>query len=157
MSSREYQTWREGGVAFQLRDDAPYQHPNRTLASGLIVKMVYITSVCISQGSTPRLSTPVCLTIEGLFIHSFTASLAYCLSNKIVSLQLIYKHHTSFLFCYFLFASISPVASTTHLFTLSLFLSLPDLLPPCAIGRRESSKERLLGRHCQQSIPDSRN
>jgi dynein assembly factor 3 len=36
VSSREYQGWRESGVAFQLRDDAPYQYTNRTLASGLI-------------------------------------------------------------------------------------------------------------------------
>ena len=42
VSSREYQSWRESGVAFQLRDDAPYQHSNRTLASGLIIKQVVI-------------------------------------------------------------------------------------------------------------------
>ena len=40
VSSRDYQSWRESGVAFQLRDDAPYQYSNRTLASGLIVKQV---------------------------------------------------------------------------------------------------------------------
>jgi dynein assembly factor 3 len=37
VSSREYQSWRERGVAFQLRDDAPYQCSNRTLASGLVI------------------------------------------------------------------------------------------------------------------------
>ena len=48
MSSREYQSWRESGVAFSLRDDAPYDQPNRTLASGLLLKQV--TS---SEDSTP--------------------------------------------------------------------------------------------------------
>lgn len=38
VSSREYQSWREKGVAFQLRGDAPYEHSNRTLASGLIIR-----------------------------------------------------------------------------------------------------------------------
>ena len=42
VSSREYQSWREGGVAFQLREDAPYEHSNRTLASGLIMKQVRV-------------------------------------------------------------------------------------------------------------------
>lgn len=40
VSSREYQSWREKGVAFQLRGDAPYEHSNRTLASGLIIRQV---------------------------------------------------------------------------------------------------------------------
>jgi dynein assembly factor 3 len=35
--SKEYKEWRHTGVAFKLRDDAPYETPNRTLASGVIV------------------------------------------------------------------------------------------------------------------------
>lgn len=37
IAAKEYVEWRETGVAFQLRDDAPYQHTNRSLASGLVV------------------------------------------------------------------------------------------------------------------------
>ena len=37
---REYKSWREDGVAFKLRRDAPYEVPNRTLASGLLYKQV---------------------------------------------------------------------------------------------------------------------
>ena len=40
VGSREYCHWRERGVAFQLRDDAPYESSNRTLASGVIVSQV---------------------------------------------------------------------------------------------------------------------
>jgi len=35
---REYKTWRESGVAFELRDDSAYEISNRTLASGIIFK-----------------------------------------------------------------------------------------------------------------------
>eukprot|EP00795_Rhopilema_esculentum_P012846 gene12846-3592_t len=35
---REYKTWRESGVAFELRDDSSYEVPNRTLASGIVIK-----------------------------------------------------------------------------------------------------------------------
>jgi len=38
---REYKSWREDGVAFKLRRDAPYETPNRTLASGVLVKQVW--------------------------------------------------------------------------------------------------------------------
>lgn len=38
ISMREYGHWREVGVAFQLRDDAPYENTNRTLASGSVIK-----------------------------------------------------------------------------------------------------------------------
>ncbi|XP_064406954.1 dynein axonemal assembly factor 3-like [Halichondria panicea] len=38
VGSREYQGWREGGVAFRLRGDAPYTSSNMTLASGLLLK-----------------------------------------------------------------------------------------------------------------------
>ena len=40
INSQEYKDWREGGVAFRLRSDAPYQTPNRTLASGLLFREV---------------------------------------------------------------------------------------------------------------------
>ena len=40
---REYGHWREVGVAFQLRDDAPYENTNRTLASGSVIKHVMET------------------------------------------------------------------------------------------------------------------
>ena len=40
MDVREYKSWREDGVAFKLRRDAPYEVPNRTLASGLLYKQV---------------------------------------------------------------------------------------------------------------------
>ena len=40
ISSKEYKHWRATGLAFQLRWDAPYESPNRTLASGLIVQQV---------------------------------------------------------------------------------------------------------------------
>ena len=40
MSSREYQFWRERGVAFCLRDDAPYNQPNLSLASGRLCMQV---------------------------------------------------------------------------------------------------------------------
>ena len=43
VSSREYQSWREGGVAFCLRDDAPYDQPNLSLVSGLLLMQVAIT------------------------------------------------------------------------------------------------------------------
>ena len=49
VSSREYLGWRESGIAFQLRDDAPYEYSNRTLASGLItmkVNRVFHSFVC---------------------------------------------------------------------------------------------------------------
>ncbi|XP_015773182.1 PREDICTED: dynein assembly factor 3, axonemal-like [Acropora digitifera] len=34
----EYKSWREQGVAFELRSDSTYEVSNRTLASGLIIK-----------------------------------------------------------------------------------------------------------------------
>jgi len=37
ISSLEYCGWREDGIAFRLRPDAPYEVPNITLASGIIV------------------------------------------------------------------------------------------------------------------------
>ena len=37
---REYKTWRESGVAFEVRDDSSYEVPNRTLASGILFKKV---------------------------------------------------------------------------------------------------------------------
>ena len=40
IGSREYKEWRETGVAFRLRDDAPYEKSNRTLASGMIIRHV---------------------------------------------------------------------------------------------------------------------
>ena len=43
VSMREYGHWREVGVAFQLRDDAPYENTNRTLASGSVIKHVMKT------------------------------------------------------------------------------------------------------------------
>ena len=36
--SDEYLHWRETGVAFHLRDDAPYDISNRTLANGVVVR-----------------------------------------------------------------------------------------------------------------------
>ncbi len=39
---REYRTWRESGVAFELREDSSYEVCNRTLASGIIYKVVRI-------------------------------------------------------------------------------------------------------------------
>ena len=38
--AREYKSWREQGVAFELREDSTYEVSNRTLASGLITKKV---------------------------------------------------------------------------------------------------------------------
>eukprot|EP00794_Sanderia_malayensis_P016957 gene16957-18664_t len=35
---KEYKTWRESGVAFELREDSSYEACNKTLASGLIIK-----------------------------------------------------------------------------------------------------------------------
>ena len=37
INSHEYCRWREDGIAFRLRPDAPYEVPNITLASGIIV------------------------------------------------------------------------------------------------------------------------
>ena len=48
ISSREYKEWRESGVAFKLRGDAPYQVPNRTMASGLLLREV---SSAVSPGA----------------------------------------------------------------------------------------------------------
>ena len=42
IGSHEYAVWREGGVAFHLRDDAPYESTNRTLASGTILTKVML-------------------------------------------------------------------------------------------------------------------
>ena len=42
LASREYLEWRESGVAFRLRSDAPYDAANKTLASGLLLKQVHI-------------------------------------------------------------------------------------------------------------------
>lgn len=36
----EYKTWRDQGVAFEMREDASYAVANRTLASGLVVTKV---------------------------------------------------------------------------------------------------------------------
>lgn len=38
IQSREYLHWREEGIAFQLRDDAPYEISNHTLANGILVR-----------------------------------------------------------------------------------------------------------------------
>lgn len=38
INSREYKSWREQGVAFELRSDSTYEVTNRTLASGIIIK-----------------------------------------------------------------------------------------------------------------------
>ena len=40
MNSREYKDWRENGVAFKLRRDAPYQTPNKSLASAMLLREV---------------------------------------------------------------------------------------------------------------------
>ena len=45
INSREYVHWREIGVAFQLRDDAPYENSNCTLANGAIIQSGGGTSV----------------------------------------------------------------------------------------------------------------
>ena len=42
IGSHEYAVWREGGVAFHLRDDAPYESTNHTLASGTILTKVML-------------------------------------------------------------------------------------------------------------------
>ena len=41
--AQEYKSWREQGVAFELRDDSTYEVSNRTLASGLLLKKVLLT------------------------------------------------------------------------------------------------------------------
>lgn len=38
INAHEYKSWREQGVAFELRSDSTYEVSNRTLASGIIVK-----------------------------------------------------------------------------------------------------------------------
>ncbi|XP_068707855.1 dynein axonemal assembly factor 3-like isoform X2 [Montipora foliosa] len=38
VNGNEYKSWREQGVAFELRSDSTYEVSNRTLASGLILK-----------------------------------------------------------------------------------------------------------------------
>lgn len=38
INSHEYKSWREQGVAFELRSDSTYEVSNRSLASGLIIK-----------------------------------------------------------------------------------------------------------------------
>ena len=40
VNSHEYKSWREEGVAFELRSDSTYEVSNRSLASGLIIKKV---------------------------------------------------------------------------------------------------------------------
>ena len=40
INSHEYKSWREQGVAFELRSDSTYEVSNRSLASGLIIKKV---------------------------------------------------------------------------------------------------------------------
>ena len=43
----EYKTWRESGVAFELREDSAYEVPNRTLASGIVFKKVIVITIII--------------------------------------------------------------------------------------------------------------
>ncbi|KAL9978714.1 hypothetical protein ACROYT_G016264 [Oculina patagonica] len=38
INSHEYKSWREQGLAFELRSDSTYEVSNRTLASGIIIK-----------------------------------------------------------------------------------------------------------------------
>ena len=40
VNSHEYKEWRETGVAFKLREDAPYQVPNKTLSSAVLLRQV---------------------------------------------------------------------------------------------------------------------
>ena len=40
VNSLEYKRWRHNGVAYQLREDAVYETPNRTLASGVLTLKV---------------------------------------------------------------------------------------------------------------------
>ena len=40
INSHEYKSWREQGVAFELRSDSTYEVTNRTLASGILIKKV---------------------------------------------------------------------------------------------------------------------
>ena len=45
----EYKTWREHGIAFELREDSTYEVPNRTLASGIIFNKVILLCCCYSN------------------------------------------------------------------------------------------------------------
>ena len=49
IGSHEYAVWREGGVTFHLRDDAPYESTNRTLASGTILTKVMLPFLLVKS------------------------------------------------------------------------------------------------------------